>query len=123
MAKCAQLWGWAWFEFGDRDGEGHLVRLQHPLGITNKDGALYVADTYNHKIKLIMPVPRSSRTLVGTGKAGYLDGGPMEAAFSEPSGLSIADGKIFIADTNNHQIREADMETLQVTTLELSWPD
>ena len=121
--KVRTIVGLGLFEFGDGDGEGHLVRLQHPLGITNRDGALYVADTYNHKIKLIMPVPRSSRTLVGTGKPGYLDGGPMEAAFSEPGGLSIAGGKMFIADTNNHQIRVADMETLQVTTLELSWPD
>ena len=111
------------FEFGDRDGEGHHVRLQHPLGITDRDGALYVADTYNHKIKLIMPVLRSSETLLGTGKAGYLDGGALEAAFSEPSGLSIAGGKMFIADTNNHQVRVADMETLRVTTLELTWPD
>ena len=111
------------FEFGDRDGEGHHVRLQHPLGITDRNGALYVADTYNHKIKLIMPVPRSSETLLGTGKAGYLDGGALEAAFSEPSGLSIAGGKMFIADTNNHQVRVADMETLRVTTLELTWPD
>ena len=111
------------FEFGDRDGEGHHVRLQHPLGITDRDGALYVADTYNHKIKLIMPVLRSSETLLGTGKAGYLDGGALEAAFSEPSGLSIAGGKMFIADTNNHQVRVADMETLRVTTLELAWPD
>ena len=111
------------FEFGDRDGEGHLVRLQHPLGITMKDGALYIADTYNHKIKLIMPVPRSSTTLMGTGVAGNADGSPLEATFSEPAGLSIADGRMFIADTNNHAIRVADMETWQVTTLALSWPD
>jgi hypothetical protein len=111
------------FEFGDRDGEGHLVRLQHPLGITMKDGALYVADSYNHKIKVIMPVPRSSTTLVGTGFAGYVDGGPGEAAFSEPGGLSIVGGKMYIADTNNHAIRVADMETWEVTTLDLKWPE
>ena len=110
------------FEFGDRDGEGHLVRLQHPLGITMKDGALYVTDSYNHKVKVIMPVPRSSTTLLGTGFAGYVDGGPEAAAFSEPAGLSIAGGKMYIADTNNHAIRVADMETWEVTTLELKWP-
>ena len=110
------------FEFGDRDGEGHLVRLQHPLGITMKDGALYITDSYNHKIKIIMPVPRSSMTLLGTGTAGYVDGGPKEAAFSEPAGLSIAGGKMYIADTNNHAIRVADMETWEVTTLDIKWP-
>ena len=107
------------FEFGDRDGEGHLVRLQHPLGITHKDGNLYITDSYNHKIKEIVPVPRRSTTLLGTGVAGYTDGGREEAAFSEPSGLSIAGNRMYIADTNNHLIRVADMETWQVTTLEI----
>lgn len=111
------------FEFGDRDAEGHLVRLQHPLGITHKDGALYITDTYNHKVKLIMPVPRSSLTVSGTGSAGCRDGGPEEAAFSEPSGLSIAGNRMFIADTNNHLIRVADLDTWEVTTLELVWAD
>ncbi len=121
--KVRTIVGLGLFEFGDRDGEGHLVRLQHPLGITMHDGALYITDSYNHKVKVIMPVPRSSKTLVGTGAAGYVDGGPEEAAFSEPAGLSIAGGKMYIADTNNHAIRVADMETWQVSTLELKWPD
>ena len=110
------------FEFGDRDGEGHLVRLQHPLGITMRDGALYIADSYNHKIKVIMPVPRSSTTLLGTGSAGYVDGGAEEAALSEPAGVSIAGGRMYIADTNNHAIRVADMTTWEVSTLDIRWP-
>ena len=40
--------------------------------------------------------------------------------FSEPSGVSIANGKIYIVDTNNHLIRVADMETAEVATLELT---
>jgi len=110
------------FEFGDRDGEGHLVRLQHPLGITMKDGILYITDSYNHKIKEIVPVPRRSTALAGTGSAGYEDGIAGEAAFSEPGGLSIAGGRMYIADTNNHAIRVANMETWEVKTLELAWP-
>ena len=121
--KVRTIIGLGLFEFGDRDGEGHLVRLQHPLGIAMKDSALYITDSYNHKIKLIMPVPRSSVTLLGTGSAGYVEGGPEEATFSEPAGLSIAGGKMYIADTNNHAIRVADMDTWQVSTLELKWPD
>lgn len=120
--KVRTIVGLGLFEFGDRDGEGHLVRLQHPLGIIIKNGALYITDSYNHKIKVIMPVPRSSRTLVGTGSAGYVDGGPEDAAFSEPAGLDIAGGKMYIADTNNHAIRIADMESWQVSTLALKWP-
>ena len=39
------------FAFGDGDGKGRDVRLQHPLGVAcrSKDGLVYVADSYNHK--------------------------------------------------------------------------
>src|SRR5437773_170552 len=38
------------FEFGDRDGKGPVVRLQHPLGVVYSDGWVDVADTYHTKI-------------------------------------------------------------------------
>lgn len=43
--------------FGDIDGEGTDAKLQHPLGVNfiQERGILLVADTYNHKIKLIDP--------------------------------------------------------------------
>ena len=108
------------FVFGDVDGADHRVRLQHPIGITSFDGVIYVADTYNHKIKRVLPVTRSAFTLLGTGESGHRDGAGNQALFSEPSGLSVAAGKIYIADTNNHAIRVADLETSEVTTLELT---
>jgi len=43
------------FAFGDVDGIGEQVRLQHPLGIASTDAALYIADTYNHRIKRVDP--------------------------------------------------------------------
>jgi hypothetical protein len=113
------------FIFGDVDGSEHNVRLQHPIGITYRDGVLYIADTYNHKVKQILPATRSSLTLLGTGQAGYRDGPGKQAMFYEPSGLSFAvraDGRpplLYIADTNNHLIRVADLEASQVSTLEI----
>ncbi|MEZ6071614.1 MAG: hypothetical protein R3C10_15455 [Pirellulales bacterium] len=41
------------FIFGDVDGSGDEVRLQHPLGVAWYEGVLYVADTYNSKIKAV----------------------------------------------------------------------
>jgi hypothetical protein len=108
------------FEFGDVDGVGAAaVRLQHPLGITYQAGALYVADTYNHKIKRLDPVRAECRTLLGDGIAGRRDGVGTASRFSEPSGVSIAAGRLYVADTNNHAIRVADLETGRVVTLEL----
>jgi len=106
------------FEFGDVDGQGELVRLQHPLGVTHHNGVLYVADTYNHKIKAIGPRLATATTFLGTGTPGLRDG--ELAQFYEPGGVSIADGKLYIADTNNHAIRVADLHTKQVTTLQLT---
>jgi sugar lactone lactonase YvrE len=50
------------FEFGDRDGKASEVRLQHPLGVVYHEGSLYVADTYNNKIKRVSPKDKSSQT-------------------------------------------------------------
>ena len=113
------------FEFGDVDGDDFRVRMQHPIGITHHvsddgGGVLYVADTYNHKIKRVLPKTRSAFTVAGVGKPGHVDGPFAQARFSEPSGLSIANGKMYIADTNNHTIRVANMETSEVATLELA---
>ena len=114
------LIGLGLFEFGDVDGDDFRVRLQHPIGITHHDGVLYVADTYNHKIKRVLPKTRSVFTMAGTGSPGHVDGPFAQARFSEPSGLSIASGKMYIADTNNHALRVANMETGEVATLELT---
>jgi hypothetical protein len=102
------------FEFGDRDGAAEQVRLQHPLGVAFHAGLLYVADTYNNKVKVIDPSQRACRTLLGDGRPGSSDSPPR---FDEPSGLSVAAGRLYIADTNNHLIRVADLNTGAVSTL------
>lgn len=107
------------FEFGDVDGIGDEVRLQHPIGIEWHEGALYVADTYNNKIKRIYPTTRGASSYLGIGKAGHEDGAGVFAQFHEPAGLSAARGKLYIADTNNHAVRVADLGTQEVSTLEI----
>ena len=105
------------FEFGDVDGTGDEVRLQHPKGVAYHDGAIYIADTYNNKIKRLDPSSREAITLLGSGEAGWRDGS--EALFYEPGGLSAAAGSLYIADTNNHAIRVADLDSGEVHTLDL----
>ncbi len=112
------------FEFGDRDGTGDAARFQHPLGVVFHDGKVLVADTYNHKIKQLNPTNGNATTFIGTGKPGQADG--ERASFYEPGGMSIARGKLYIADTNNHAIRIVDLKTKQSATLRiknLSAPD
>ncbi len=106
------------FEFGDRDGKGDEVRLQHPLGVTYHDGWLYVADTYNNKIKRVSPTRQTSETFAGTGESG-LEDGARAAKFDEPGGVSVAGDKLYVADTNNHAIRVVDLKTRRTETLQL----
>jgi sugar lactone lactonase YvrE len=107
------------FDFGDVDGTGREVRLQHALGVAWWDGKLYVADTYNNKIKVIDVEKRSCHTIAGTGEPGSADAGEgARATFNEPAGLSAAGGKLYIADTNNHAIRVMELKApYAVTTL------
>ncbi|KAI8427616.1 hypothetical protein MSG28_002103 [Choristoneura fumiferana] len=92
------------FAFGDVDDIGQEAKLQHPLGVAYCDSTkiLYIADSYNHKIKKVdiglQKVTTLSPTMMETTEP---------AKFSEPSGLSVsADGKyLYIADTNNHSIK------------------
>jgi DNA-binding beta-propeller fold protein YncE len=107
------------FDFGDADGVGREVRLQHALGVAWWDGKLYVADTYNNKIKVIDVDKRSCHMIAGTGEAGNADADEGRlVTFNEPAGLSAAGGKLFVADTNNHAIRVMELsEPYAVTTL------
>ncbi len=111
------------FDFGDRDGVGRAALLQHPLGIVYAEGMLYVADTYNNKIKQIDPVSGEVRTLAGQTGGGYQDGSFAEALFDEPGGLSYAAGRLYVADTNNHMIRVLDLVSGMVSSVRFANPD
>ena len=107
------------FEFGDVDGKGDAVRLQHPLGLAIHDGRVAIADTYNHKIKLLDPATGKVWTLAGTGTPGQTDGKGRKAQFYEPGGISVAGDTIFVADTNNHAIRKVDARTGETATIQV----
>ena len=109
------------FDFGDVDGVGEAALLQHPQGSTVADGVVYVADSYNQKIKRVDPRTRQARTLAGTGQPGRQDGPASRAAFHEPGGVSAARGRLYVADTNNHAVRVVDLLRGEVSTLELRW--
>ncbi|CAI5775022.1 repeat-containing 2 isoform X1 [Podarcis lilfordi] len=112
------------FAFGDIDGAGINAKLQHPLGVTwdKKRNLLYVADSYNHKIKFVDPKMKNCATLAGTGEASNVIGSSFTSStFNEPGGLCVEDGGrlLYVADTNNHQIKVLDLETKIVSLLPL----
>ena len=105
------------FEFGDHDGTGNSVRLQHCLGVAFGEGNLFIADTYNNKVKVLNPRSHAVHTLVGTHKAGDSDNPP---EFYQPGGLSVAGSELYVADTNNHKIRVVDLQSRAARTITLA---
>lgn len=94
------------FDFGDADGAGDQVRLQHPQGVAiAPDGRLLIADSYNDCLKWIDPASRSSTKWI--------------AGLSEPSGVACGPDRAYVADTNAHRIVAADYETGEITPLTL----
>ncbi len=104
------------FDFGDQDGVGTEARFQHPLGVAIDRGSVWVADTYNSKIKRIDPSTGEVVTLAGG--RGWQDG--PTPLFDEPGGIAASGGVLYVADTNNHSIRVVDEETGFASTLILS---
>ena len=99
------------FDFGDKDGAGDEARLQHPLGVVVVGRRVFIADTYNHKIKTLNPTTGAVKTFLGSND---------KKEFYEPGGLSAAGNKIYVADTNHNQIRVIDAATRKVSTLTIS---
>ena len=110
------------------DGTGADARFYNPSGVAvdSKSGDIYVADTSNHRIRKITP-GRVVSTLAGGGATGaktedyYVDATGADARFYYPSGIALGlkNGKthIYVADRNNHLIREIIASTGKVSTL------
>jgi len=92
--------GFAGSERGFADGVGVDARFDTPTGIAAWGDKLLVADTGNHRIRVIESDGRVS-TLAGTGESDLRDGPVAEAAFVQPTALAVhPDGTIFVADGN-----------------------
>ena len=83
------------FVFGDTDGDVETARFEHPIGIAYAGGKLYIADTYNSKLKVIEPA---------SGKTQTLGGGRDHQLYFEPNGLFVQAGKLFVVDTNHARV-------------------
>ena len=112
--------------YGDKDDVGFKAKLQHPLGLHFVKGknVVLVADTYNHKIKVIDPFTNEIFSWLGSGEGGFSDDSTNNALFAEPSGIAslVTDTNVtvYIADCNNHCIRRSDYDEGVVETMEFT---
>ena len=89
------------FDFGDVDGTGDDVRMQHQQGIAlAPDGRLLVCDSYNDALKWVDPATRRAERWIG--------------GLHEPGGVAIGSGAAYVADTNAHRIAVIDLASAQL---------
>ncbi len=113
------LVGTGLFDYGDADGPSGSAQLQHPQDVVFDEGALYIADTYNHRLRVYDLTARAVGTATGSVR-GWSDGVAGMAMMDEPGGVDIANGVLYIADSNNHLVRTFDPATGQLSTLTLT---
>jgi ABC-type branched-subunit amino acid transport system substrate-binding protein len=99
---------------GHADGPVFTAQFHLPKGLAvDVSGNVYVADTFNHRIRVIRPGgpdPSSTEgtvsTLAGDGEAGYRDGPSAQAQFNRPMDVVVSDsGVIYVADSGNNRVR------------------
>ena len=103
---------------GSADGTGAAARFNGPSGLTVTSlGTVYVADTYNHTIRMISPEGAVTTVAGSAGNAGSTDATGSAARFLYPYGIVVdASGTLHVADTFNHTIRRVQSSGV-VTTL------
>ena len=87
------------FDFGDNDGTAQKAVLQHPIGIFYTENKVYIADTYNGKIKVLDLEKNTVKTII--------------SGLSEPNDILLIGNYLYISDTNNHQILRVNIKTFE----------
>ena len=106
-------------KIGYANGPGSVARFHYPTAIAiDAAGNLYVADSYNHRIRKITPKGMVSTfagngpSFIGTGPSGYVEGGfangsKSVARFDNPVGIATdTAGNLYVADSGNFRIRK-----------------
>lgn len=96
--RIEALVGIGLFEFGDADGVGLEAKLQHPLGVAMdpQRGGLWIADTFNHRIKYLD---------LATSEVRRLD---IDVPLAEPGGIAVDGDSLLVANTNAHNLLRVD---------------
>ena len=121
MKRVKTIAGTGTAGYAGDEGAGEAAKLSEPFGIaTGPDGALYVCDLGNHRIRRIDPRDGTVSTVAGSGECGYAgDGGPaLAAALNQPYEVRFdTAGHLVFVDMAAHVIRRIDRHTGRIATI------
>jgi thiol-disulfide isomerase/thioredoxin/DNA-binding beta-propeller fold protein YncE len=107
------------FIFGYKDGNLSEGLLQHPIGLDANGDKIYVADTYNHAIRVLDLEKRVINTLIARDNSICTD--RCELLLYEPNDVKYHNNRLYIADTNNHLIRIYDLNKRKLDVLDIDF--
>lgn len=82
-----------------------------------KTDTLFISDSNNNRIIIMDLKNNEIKDVIGKGSIGREDGSFENSEFNHPQGLYYKDNILYIADTENHNLREANLKTRKVTTI------
>lgn len=96
---------------GFADGEAAKARFNTPtsVALSIDERFLFVADTFNHRIRIIDLATGIVETFAGNGARAAIDGPAAEASFDQPIGLAVdSDGRLYVSEVGGNIIRTID---------------
>ncbi len=118
--RVKTLIGKGLFTFGMTSGSFNQALLQHPLGVDVQDNKIYIADTYNHAVRIANLDTKQLTNLIFRPRKGICKIGDKDCdvlPLFEPNDVLYFNEKLYIADTNNHLIRVFDFKSMNLKDL------
>lgn len=92
------------------------LKFPGKLAIDEQNGRLFISDSNNHRV-VVTTLQGQLLNIIGKGEAGLQDGSYQKARFNRLQGIAYRDEKLFVADAENHALREIDLKKERVVTL------
>ncbi len=107
--------------FSGDGGSATAAQLNFPWGVgVDSAGNVYIADTYNHRVRKITAATGVISTVAGNGTQGFSGDGDLAIAAElfYPQGVAVdAAGNLYVADTDNNRVRKITAATAVISTV------